>query len=49
MCVYVHQSVEKACTDFYASLKRNVYVTPKSYIDLIESYKQLLQMKKEEL
>ena len=39
MCVYVHQSVEQACTDFYASLKRNVYVTPKSYIDLIESYK----------
>lgn len=42
MCVYVHQSVEKKCVDFYNALKRSVYVTPKSYLDLIEAYKSLL-------
>ncbi|CAK72703.1 unnamed protein product (macronuclear) [Paramecium tetraurelia] len=49
MCVHVHQSVEKKCEDFQVAFRRQVYITPKSYLDLIESYKNLLLMKKEEL
>lgn len=49
LCVHVHQSVEAMCPVFFATLRRNVYVTPKSYLDLIEIYKELLKQKKEEL
>jgi dynein heavy chain len=42
MCVYVHQTVEEMCPIFYNALRRNVYVTPKSYLDVIETYKELL-------
>lgn len=37
------------CGVFFTSLKRNVYVTPKSYLDLIDSYRSLLVMKRDEL
>ena len=47
--VHVHQSVETMCPVFFTALRRNVYVTPKSYLDLIEIYKELLKQKKEEL
>ena len=30
-------------------MKRKVYTTPKSYIDLVKCYKDLLQKKKEQL
>jgi len=34
---------------FYKNLRRRVYTTPKSYIDLIDAYKLLLNTKKEEI
>lgn len=34
---------------FYKNLRRRVYTTPKSYIDLIDAYKNLLNVKKEEI
>lgn len=46
-CVYVHQSVEEMTETFFKNLKRRVYITPKSYIDLIEGYKELLKKKHE--
>jgi dynein heavy chain len=49
LCGYVHQTVETLCTSYFNSLKRNVYVTPKSYLDLIDSYKSLLIFKRDEL
>lgn len=39
LCMYVHRSVEKECVNFFRKFRRRVYTTPKSYIDLIESYK----------
>ncbi|KAL4466850.1 hypothetical protein ABPG74_010447 [Tetrahymena malaccensis] len=48
-CVYVHQSVEEMTETYFKNLKRRVYITPKSYIDLIESYKQLIKMKQDQL
>lgn len=47
--MFVHQSVEKQCEKFYQNLRRKVYITPKSYIDLIEAYKDLLKRKYEEI
>jgi dynein heavy chain len=38
MCVFVHQSVEEESQVFYEAMKRRVYTTPKSYLDLIKSY-----------
>lgn len=34
---------------FYKNLRRRVYITPKSYIDLIESYKTLLKKKESDI
>ena len=34
---------------FLESLKRHVYITPKSYLDLIDSYKKFLNLKHAEL
>ena len=38
MCVFVHSSVDEEAQVFYESMKRRVYITPKSYLDLIKSY-----------
>lgn len=35
MSMFTHNSVIKEAEKFYSSLKRNVYVTPKSYLDLL--------------
>lgn len=46
MCVHIHKSVEDMSARFYAELKRRFYTTPKSYLDLINLYLQLLQDKR---
>ncbi|KAG2448089.1 hypothetical protein HYH02_007114 [Chlamydomonas schloesseri] len=49
MCVTIHTSVSSASDRFYAELRRRYYTTPKSYLDLINLYLQLLNDKREEL
>ncbi|WIA13579.1 hypothetical protein OEZ85_007146 [Tetradesmus obliquus] len=49
MCVHIHTSVEQMSERFYAELRRRYYTTPKSYLDLINLYLQLLQEKRDEL
>ena len=39
---YVHQSVESGTITYLAQERRNVYTTPKSYLELILTYKELL-------
>lgn len=48
-CVFVHSSVEKKSEEFYNTLKRRVYTTPKSYLDFISSYSTFLKEKNSEL
>jgi len=48
MCVTIHTSVESMSERFYAELRRRYYTTPKSYLDLISLYLQLLAEKREE-
>ena len=45
----VHLSVERASVSFYDMLRRNVYVTPTSFLELLSSFKALLTLKSEEV
>jgi dynein heavy chain len=38
MCMKIHISVEEVSQKFWDSLRRRVYTTPKSYLDLISLY-----------
>ena len=49
LCVFVDQSVSKYSEEYYKKLRRRVYTTPKSYIQLIESYKEIMFKCKEEI
>jgi dynein heavy chain len=44
----IHVSVEDMSDEFWESLRRKVYTTPKSYLDLISLYTNLLEIKREE-
>lgn len=46
MCVTIHTSVNDTSERFYAELRRHYYTTPKSYLDLINLYLQLLKEKR---
>ncbi|KAJ9446655.1 Dynein-1-beta heavy chain [Diplonema papillatum] len=43
MCVYMHQSVEKISGKFKDALRRHVYVTPTSYLELLNTFKTVMQ------
>lgn len=45
-CAHTVRSVEEASAKFYVELRRHFYTTPKSYLDLISLYLQLLQDRK---
>jgi len=49
MSMFTHNSVILEAEKFRSSLKRNVYVTPKSYLDLLSSYDVFMQEKKKKL
>ena len=38
MCMMIHTSVEEEADSFFGELRRKVYTTPKSYLDLINLY-----------
>ena len=49
MCVNIHLSVAHMSDVFYQELRRRFYTTPKSYLDLISLYLELLKDKKQEV
>ncbi|KAI9104654.1 dynein heavy chain and region D6 of dynein motor-domain-containing protein [Phlyctochytrium arcticum] len=49
LCVVMHESVREHCVKYKAELNRNNYVTPRSYLELLGSYKGLLDKKRNEL
>jgi len=49
MCGSVHQSVNSVGNSFFAELRRKVYTTPKSYLDLIQLYKEMLGSNQEKV
>ena len=42
MCGFVHRSIEQKSVKFYDQLKRRLYTTPKSYLDIINLYMSML-------
>merc|ERR1719446_1107839 len=40
-CAAVHMSVSKATADYFSKFRRSVYVTPKSYLSFINTYKKV--------
>lgn len=47
--MYIHQSVTKKCVEYLAELARHNYVTPKSYLELLNIFSILIGQKKQEL
>lgn len=45
----VHLMVTDVCDKYYQKMRRQVYVTPKSYLSYLESYKTLYTKKYNEL
>ena len=48
MCMAIHTSVEETSDQFFGELRRRVYTTPKSYLDLINLYLNTLDVKRSE-
>jgi dynein heavy chain len=44
--VEIHTSVSATSDDFYAELRRRNYTTPTSYLDLVKSYKEMLNLQR---
>ncbi|XP_041639844.1 dynein heavy chain 1, axonemal [Cheilinus undulatus] len=49
MCVKIHQTVARKCEQYLAELSRHNYVTPKSYLELLKIFSDLIGRKKQEL
>ncbi|XP_073915702.1 dynein axonemal heavy chain 3 isoform X2 [Castor canadensis] len=49
MCKYFQESVKKLSLDYYNTLRRHNYVTPTSYLELILTFKALLNSKRQEV
>ena len=49
MCQVIHTSVEIESDNFFNELRRRVYTTPKSYLDLISLYLNTLEVKRKQI
>ena len=49
MCPFTYKSVERLAKKFDGELRRKVYITPKSYLDSINMFKNFLEEKRQEL
>uniref|UniRef100_A0A8C3V7F3 Dynein axonemal heavy chain 3 n=1 Tax=Catharus ustulatus TaxID=91951 RepID=A0A8C3V7F3_CATUS len=49
VCKYFQESVRELSVGYYATLRRHNYVTPTSYVELILTFKTLLNKKREEV
>src|SRR6218665_2019826 len=49
MCKHFHESVRLMSAEFYDILRRRNYVTPTSYLELILTFKKLLNKKRDEI
>ncbi|KAK7495478.1 hypothetical protein BaRGS_00013176, partial [Batillaria attramentaria] len=49
MCKHFHESVRALSVKFYETMRRHNYVTPTSYLELIKTFKNLLNRKRLEI
>lgn len=45
----VHTTVTSACEEYFQKFRRQVYVTPKSYLSYIQTFKEIYQLKHAEI
>jgi dynein heavy chain, axonemal len=48
-CTVAHEAVSVATERYMKEMRRHVYITPKSYLDLLNTYTSLLSAKRHEL
>jgi dynein heavy chain len=46
---YLHQSIERSSKEFLEKMRRNFYVTPTSYLELLSTYERVLNQKRVEV
>lgn len=49
MCKKFHVTVEEVSEDFYREQKRQTYITPTSYLELIQTFKSLYALKVDQI
>ena len=49
MFTIIHQSVERKSTEFRETMGRNNYVTPTSFLELLNAYANILTTKRKEV
>jgi len=49
MCQHFHESVRTTAEEFLDVLRRHYYITPTSYLELIQTFKSLLALKRDEI
>lgn len=49
MVSYVHDQVTEICNEYYERFRRRTYVTPKTYISFLESFKGLYKGKLDDI
>ena len=49
MVKHLHQSVAKESLEFLSALRRYNYVTPTSYLEVLSTYRNVLNMKRQEV
>lgn len=46
MCQHIHQQAQEASEKFYTELRRRNYVTPTSFLELIQMFQKVLASKR---
>jgi dynein heavy chain, axonemal len=46
LCQHIHQEVQVASENFYTELRRRNYVTPTSFLELIQMFQKVLASKR---
>lgn len=49
MVSYVHDDVGEVCLEYFERFRRRTYVTPKTYISFLESFKELYKKKLDQI
>ncbi len=47
VCVNVHKDVTQQTVKYYEEMRRHFYITPSSYLDLIQLYSNKLKQQKQ--
>ncbi len=49
MMARVHDTIESVAQQYFHKFRRHIYITPKSYLSFINSFKQIYKQKHQEI